>query len=580
MVKAILQWTFSRSCVQLLVSPTRSLARQRHALIRNSEITKRSSGYFSLHRRFFSTRQNKGPPLYGLPFSVSPEQALDKFLKWSEEEQGLSPTWTGVHRRSVTLTAAYCPVWCWDVNMRFVQTDPQTGRKRFDWKPALFQVYGQQSVVHLPGLSTYAGYSYPRSLLNPLHNTSLVFLEKDLMPFGNWMLKPMELKQPTQQSSSSFFSTANDDDTTMEIPITPDPWNATKGRAWHILKQELTGIAQAGGPIGNNNGNHPDPDTISIQTELVRARRVMMPTYVLEYKLLGNTFQAFCSGADAGAEISGTSHQLWDQQYSPTQQQASQGLQGFLTQALRAVQTSAQTVGSQRTLAILAVVGRVMGQFAGRILLRLPWIAAAVGGFVGIRKFLMPLIASRWASAEWERQRAHEQTYAEGIEDDFMDPGTAQRYFQANKSRILSHLQGEEHHEQGNYDFYQDWTDWARRIFEQQQQQEQQYYDYSRNQQQQQRQRVYGEQQSRTSTNKKTTNEYQWDFDPQDPYAVLGIPRGSTKQQVSAAFRREMLKYHPDASAGQQLSAAQEKRNTERSKLISEAYRKIKAEMK
>jgi len=61
-------------------------------------------------------------------------------------------------------------------------------------------------------------------------------------------------------------------------------------------------------------------------------------------------------------------------------------------------------------------------------------------------------------------------------------------------------------------------------------------------------------------------------------YSVLGIKRGASKAEVSAAFRREMLKHHPDTQANS--SEAEKARATERSKYISEAYRKIKNEMK
>jgi curved DNA-binding protein CbpA len=59
---------------------------------------------------------------------------------------------------------------------------------------------------------------------------------------------------------------------------------------------------------------------------------------------------------------------------------------------------------------------------------------------------------------------------------------------------------------------------------------------------------------------------------------VLGINRNATDKEVSGAFRKEMLKYHPDTQPN--ASEAQKRRSTERSKLISEAYRKIKSSRK
>ena len=105
---------------------------------------------------------------------------------------------------------------------------------------------------------------------------------------------------------------------------------------------------------------------------------------------------------------------------------------------------------------------------------------------------------------------------------------------------------------------------------------QQQWYQGGYGQQSQQQQR--SGQQQQTSRTQKKKPEFQWDFDPNDPYSVLGVARGASKSEVSAAFRKEMLKHHPDTQAG--ASEAQKLRAVERSKLITEAYRKIKTQMK
>ena len=119
-----------------------------------------------------------------------------------------------------------------------------------------------------------------------------------------------------------------------------------------------------------------------------------------------------------------------------------------------------------------------------------------------------------------------------------MDNGSARRYFYRNKDKILSFLGGTDTHEQGDFDWYKDYEEWARRQWQQQQQQTYQGH-YGQQQNQQQRQ-SYGQQ--RTQKAKKKP-EFVWDFDPNDPYSVLGISRGATKAEVSAAFRKQMLKH-------------------------------------
>ena len=40
-----------------------------------------------------------------------------------------------------------------------------------------------------------------------------------------------------------------------------------------------------------------------------------------------------------------------------------------------------------------------------------------------------------------------------------------------------------------------------------------------------------------------------------DPFAVLGLPPSSTKEEVKAAFRRAALKCHPDVDPSPQAAA-------------------------
>lgn len=210
-------------------------------------------------RNFSSRKANSGSDAFqntfGLSFSISPDRALQKFEAWARTEQGLNSFL--MKGKSVRITAAYCPVWSFDVNVRYIITDPATGRKRFDWKPDLFSVYGTQSVIHVPGLAAYAGHTYRRSLIDPLHNTALVFIGEKIVPFGAWMLRDMKLS------------------TGERLQVYPDPWNTTRGRAFAIVKEALESLPGASG------------SEIRVQTEVVSSRRVYMPTYAFNYKVLG-----------------------------------------------------------------------------------------------------------------------------------------------------------------------------------------------------------------------------------------------------------------------------------------------------
>ena len=171
------------------------------------------------------------------------------------------------------------------------------------------------------------------------------------------------------------------------------------------------------------------------------------------------------------------------------------------------------------------------------------------------------------ASADWERERENEAQDEDDDNEmnrnDFFDrSGTAEQYFHRHKTRILNDLGGPEH-QQGKYDWFEEFQNWSKQQFQQNQSYKRQY--------EQQHQRTSSQ---RTSSGGK----YKWDFDVNDPYSVMSLPRNASKQQVSEAFRKQMLQYHPDANPN--ASEAEKERLVERSKLITDAYRKIKADLK
>ena len=110
--------------------------------------------------------------------------------------------------------------------------------------------------------------------------------------------------------------------------------------------------------------------------------------------------------------------------------------------------------------------------------------------------------------------RDHEATIEDVFDytDDFTSSGTAERYFQANRDRILNHLGGKQEHSAGSFDWYSEWENWARRQWERQQQGGGQGYQYKEDQQRQ------SYQQQRESRRQQTGRNFEWDFDANDPY--------------------------------------------------------------
>jgi DnaJ-domain-containing protein 1 len=504
--------------------------------------------------------------LDALPFSISPEEALESFRHWAEQDQGLRYL---MSYDSVRIGAAYVPVWSFDVNIRFAVSASSSSKSKqpnttsYDWKPSLFQAYGDSSVVHLPGLSAYAGYSYRRSLVNPVHSTTLVFMGDRTERFGGWMLRDMTLKATGQP-----------------VSVVPDAWNATQARAFAVIEEELNGIAQQEWAETNTTNANTNTNKVEVQTQLVNSRRVYMPTYVIDYSIAGLEYRAFVSGCDKAASVSGVSHQILGNTIFNSDA-LNQSSRHFLMQLS---QYTSRFLSPQTWPFVIRMLGPLLSVLRFgllRIWAAIPVLGMAGGAFAGFRKVLQPWMDNRSASAEWERQRENEALLEEEDQDgswgnDFQDStGRAQAYFVRNRVTILNHLSGPQAHEQGDYDWYKDWQEWARQQWEksqsQQQQQQSQQYGYGQRQQQQQQQQT-------TRRQGPPKQEFKWDFDPNDAYSVLGIYRGATKEQVSAAFRKNMLQYHPDTQPN--ASEAQKLRALERSKLITEAYRKIKTELK
>jgi len=344
-----------------------------------------------------------------------------------------------------------------------------------------------------------------------------------------------------------------------------DAWNTTQGRALHLVRADLQALVDS-----SWSGNSEEIPQVKVQ--VVKSRRVMMPTFFMDYSIFGLEYRAFASGCDQGASVAGVSHQVFGDASMFISPEYNQASANFLT---RGFQTAIQNISRLPVLAQILVpfvrqAGAVSWFLGMRLWPKLPFIGLTGGVFAGYRKVYQPWMDSKRASAEWERQREHEAQMEDDDEEtlrraDFVDStGAARAYFYRNKTRILNDLGGGTEHEQGGYSWYEDWQQWARTQYDKQQQD---FYQQQNKYQQKQR-----------SSRQQTSDRYHWTFDPNDPYSVLGLKRGASKEEVSQAFRQQMLKNHPDTQPN--ATDAQRHRLTEKSKLITEAYRKIKSEQK
>ena len=484
--------------------------------------------------------------LDALPFRISPHEAYTKFQNWANNEQGLGPFLKiGVPIGSATISAGYAPFWYFDLNIRFVPPSRSDSRSTNIIPEPFKSAYPStpNGIIHIPGLASYAGFSYRRSLIDKVHNTTLVFMYNDITPFATWMLEPLKYHGDSHK-------VVTDEKT---IDIFPDPWNATRERSLSVIHEELVEMANELNNVNDENSK------VKVQIERLGARRIYMPTYIVDYKILGMNYRAFISGCDSATSVSGISHKtIFSDSYSG-QNELFRGASSFLSQkAIPLAGTAVQFFGVRPIVAVAQLVFNVLARLA----MKLHVLGFFGGLYITYQKIVRPYLHERESSEKWERQRDHEakkHSFSYHSFSDY-DGSAAQRYFTRNRERILRRLGGEEGREkttseqQGN-SWYQQWEEWAREQFEQAQreasraqqewQRQQQQSQYKRGDKQQyteQKQYKQHQQTGRQYKQKAAEEEkFNWDFDVNDPWQVLGVSRNAPREEVSKAFRRVSL---------------------------------------
>ncbi len=498
---------------------------------------KRSLNSHSVFRRHSSSSSFQ---LDALPFSVSPDVAFSSFERWLTEDQGVPQSLI----TEVKIEAAYVPVWSFDLYVRFDGNVPE---------PLASAFHPRTDVMYLPGLSGYAGYFYRPSLIQPVHSTSLLYLasspnksENPILPFSSYMLRPM-VRASTGQS----------------IPVNADPWTASPKVCLSAIRDQLQQLVNDDANIDNSRPN----------LQVISMKRVYLPTFVFQYKLgfwrnSGISYQAFVSGCDAGSVVSGVSHSVLPSFLDSNNLKLSPQILSPIFQTSHRVLRG--DFGTPLQLFFVQMVSNVLNVAIRIIPRKIPIIGAISTLFIGFRKFIQPWMDQSIATAKWERERMNQKQDSEQhVTNDFViNNDRPKRFFDNNYKRILDHLGPDQSHQQGSYDWYHDWEKWARQEWEQQQRKQQQSQRQQQQQQQQQQSR------KRTTNKQKYKKDFEWDFDVNDPYSVLNIRKNSTKKEISQAFRREMLKHHPDTQPD--ATPTEKIRLEERSKYITEAYRKLK----
>lgn len=100
-------------------------------------------------------------------------------------------------------------------------------------------------------------------------------------------------------------------------------------------------------------------------------------------------YEAFVSGCDEGAQVSGISHKIFDMDTSNVSK-ASTHASSLLSTGITYIQHGLRIFGGRQIGTIIVVSIQFFGSLAARLLMRLPLIGVLGGAFVGFRKIIRP----------------------------------------------------------------------------------------------------------------------------------------------------------------------------------------------
>ncbi len=174
-----------------------------------------------------------------------------------------------------------------------------------------------------------------------------------------------------------------------KIDMFPDPWNATHERAFSVVCDELRDMSTE--QYRERIGSSDDATTgeVRVETKRLSSQRIYMPTYVVEYTILGVTYQAFLSGCNHSVQVSGVSHKNAFSAGSGgvrVLEGASSFLSGLSCRAVPTVATALQLFGLRPFVA----VARVRWAMLSRVAMKFHVIGLFSGAYIAWKKIIAP----------------------------------------------------------------------------------------------------------------------------------------------------------------------------------------------
>ncbi|KAA0160909.1 hypothetical protein FNF28_05256 [Cafeteria roenbergensis] len=318
----------------------------------------------------------------------------------------------------------------------------------------------------------------------------------------------------------------------MDNRVDIDEWSVFERTALDLIREQ---VLQEEAEIHYD--QHPNQEVEVSYTRLT-SRRVLMPAHIVEYEHGGATFRLFVNGVSGdafGIEQRSLVGEAWS----------------AVSAVGRSLKQLEQRFGPQSIMTGGLLLLRVVGSLAARLLLSPPFFVAAVVGtfFYG----------------SWLKRHAKQQqdaSYSEWAETRARELASQARMTDSWTFRPQGRSAGDRRRDREREN-----DSW---------QQHQQHRRQDRQRHQARSHAASSSSSSSSSAKSSSSKRYQPipRVDESNPYAVLGVPRGSPTSDIQKGFRRELMRWHPDHNKNSDYDP---EALQERTRIIIDSYKQLRS---
>lgn len=484
--------------------------------------------------RAASSSSSSGGGTEAIPFSLSPAEARSTFDAWvkSSTPYLTAPTVKGVE-------AVFLPFWIFAADSEVVVELPGGKVERLTRVSSTSPSSPPLHPRFPPSLFVYSGHGLPRGLVQAVQNSPADRIRpysSAFLPSFNFTVEPFAVFETTawaiarEQHVRALIESALRAAVAERGPGGPQA--AAALRAFSAAPR-ATAVAAAAAAAGVR--------LRSSTFSSVRSRRVLLPAFVVTYRSFGEDFRVVING------VTGEAYGVAEEFVIPALQSLLRAAAGGARSAGPALLDLLHRfrLNPQLTTALVTFLANALRP-ALKILMWPPFLVGSFFAFSGylLSTHLGPVRRHRRTFAEYEEARESERRSQRGMDPEHWHfRGDAEDFAREQEREREREREREPEREQER----EQEREWAR----------------------ERKAEAEEQRRKRASRGGRRTGKLPPPVDERDPYAVLGVPRSATTAELAAAFRKQLLLYHPDhaEASGFDVQAA-----SDRTRLVMEAY--------